>query len=75
MHSFTDCALGAMMGAVIWAIYWVTEDAVENWLIHAGWSGQLHVHLFPNQIFIKAHSSVVSCSNLADNGEPTSCAH
>jgi membrane-associated phospholipid phosphatase len=53
MHSFSDCALGAMMGAVIWAIYWVTEDAVENWLIHAGWSGQSHVYLSRNRFLYK----------------------
>lgn len=40
MHSFTDCAMGVAMGAIIWAAYWVTEDAVENWLINAGWSGR-----------------------------------
>jgi membrane-associated phospholipid phosphatase len=49
MHSFTDCAIGVAIGAVIWAVYWVTEDAVENWLIHAGWSGQLHVHFLSSR--------------------------
>jgi membrane-associated phospholipid phosphatase len=37
MHSLSDCAIGVVMGAVIWAVYWVTEDLVESWLINAGW--------------------------------------
>jgi len=37
MHSLSDCAIGVVMGAIIWAVYWVTEDLVESWLINAGW--------------------------------------
>jgi len=70
MHSFTDCAIGVVMGTVIWAVYWVFEDAVENWLIHAGWSGQLDVHL-TQPTLIKPPSSIVGYSNLANNGQPT----
>lgn len=39
MHSFTDCAMGAVMGAVVWAGYWLLEESVESWLVNAGWSG------------------------------------
>ena len=39
MHTFTDCAAGVIMGALVWAGHWALEDVLETWLVTSGWSG------------------------------------
>ncbi|KAF7968988.1 hypothetical protein HWV62_28716 [Athelia sp. TMB] len=38
MHTFTDCAAGVIMGALVWAGHWALEDVLETWLVTSGWS-------------------------------------
>lgn len=41
MHSFTDCVMGVLMGAGIWAAWQVAGDAFEAWVETTGWPGAL----------------------------------
>ena len=45
MHSFSDCTVGVALGATIWALYWATEDIIENWIATSGWPGKLFMHV------------------------------
>ncbi|KAI0687708.1 hypothetical protein BC835DRAFT_1286229 [Cytidiella melzeri] len=37
MHSFTDCTIGVLIGVGIWGLFELCGDAVDQWLITAGW--------------------------------------
>lgn len=39
MHSFTDCTVGALLGAAIWGLFVLFGDAVDTWLKTSGWIG------------------------------------
>ncbi|KAF9237774.1 hypothetical protein BU15DRAFT_62970 [Melanogaster broomeanus] len=38
MHSFTDCGVGAALGAAVWAAYVMISDQLEDWLGSGSWS-------------------------------------
>ncbi|KAG1731080.1 PAP2 superfamily-domain-containing protein [Suillus paluster] len=37
MHSFTDCAVGVFLGAIISGAYVILKETIENWLASARW--------------------------------------
>ncbi|KAG0693804.1 PAP2 superfamily-domain-containing protein [Suillus ampliporus] len=37
MHSFTDCAFGVFLGAIISGAYAILKETIENWLASAHW--------------------------------------
>ena len=39
MHSFTDCAVGVVLGASIWGFFELYGEALDYWLKNYGWSG------------------------------------
>lgn len=41
MHSFVDCAFGALLGAIIWSLYMLCGDVVDQWLKTSGWIGMV----------------------------------
>ena len=45
MHSFTDCTVGVVLGATVWALYWAMENIIENWISTAGWYGKWFVYV------------------------------
>lgn len=40
MHSFTDCAVGVLMGTAIWTIFVLCGESVDHWLKTSGWIGE-----------------------------------
>ncbi|KAI9567968.1 PAP2 superfamily-domain-containing protein [Boletus coccyginus] len=38
MHSFTDCGVGVVLGAAVWAAYMITSDTTERWLESGSWT-------------------------------------
>jgi membrane-associated phospholipid phosphatase len=45
MHGFSDCAMGVLLGAGIWAIHEGVGGWVELWVEQTGWAG-LSAHIF-----------------------------
>ena len=48
MHSFTDCAVGILLGALIWFVFdgWLGlggQSWIERWLVVSGWQGESRV--------------------------------
>lgn len=39
MHSFTDCAVGVLLGTAIWAAHMLGKEAIAAWVIQPGWIG------------------------------------
>ncbi len=39
MHSFTDCAVGVLLGTAIWVLYVLYGDTLDFWLKNSGWIG------------------------------------
>ncbi|EGN92487.1 hypothetical protein SERLA73DRAFT_190962 [Serpula lacrymans var. lacrymans S7.3] len=37
MHSFTDCAVGVLLGIFIWTVHWAAGEWMERWLKEGGW--------------------------------------
>jgi membrane-associated phospholipid phosphatase len=37
MHSFIDCAVGILLGAVSWAMQYLFLDTVDTWVATSGW--------------------------------------
>jgi len=37
MHSFTDCAVGVLLGTFIWALQVLFGKAFDNWVMTSGW--------------------------------------
>lgn len=57
MHSFTDCGVGVVLGAAVWAAYMITSDTMERWLESGSWTGKApcsHIVL----LFDEPHSHV-----------------
>ena len=42
MHSFSDCAVGVLLGTAIWAMHWACEDVLKVWVEQGGWGGQFY---------------------------------
>ena len=43
MHSFTDCIVGVLLGAGIWALHFVCGSTIDAWIVQSGWIGMFHV--------------------------------
>ncbi|TCD68717.1 hypothetical protein EIP91_010001 [Steccherinum ochraceum] len=37
MHSFTDCAVGILLGTAIWATYFFFGTIIDTWVASSGW--------------------------------------
>ncbi|KZV99226.1 hypothetical protein EXIGLDRAFT_605949 [Exidia glandulosa HHB12029] len=37
MHSFTDCAVGTLLGSSLWFVHWTYGSTVDRWITNGGW--------------------------------------
>lgn len=40
MHSFTDCAVGILLGTTIWTCHFLFGGIIDTWIKHSGWIGR-----------------------------------
>ena len=58
MHSFTDCAVGVLLGAAIWVLWLFYGDALDHWVKYSGYIGTPYSSRFPVMYMLKCHGIV-----------------
>ena len=57
MHSFTDCAMGILLGSAISAVQWSCGEMFENWMMTPGWAGtHFYYEVITKHFLMRIHS-------------------
>ncbi|EPQ53728.1 hypothetical protein GLOTRDRAFT_63378 [Gloeophyllum trabeum ATCC 11539] len=66
MHSFTDCAMGIMLGTSLWLFQLFCQKAIEDWIVGSAWLGPITVCIFTALIVNQHPQPVDDCPCFED---------